>query len=89
MQLQYLFLSTLLIPVFGLGRECCCDRYSQFSFSNAGDIVAQCKRTWAAVRNGQSGEDYCNSAYCIQQQEWWNAGALSKCVVAGYQCGKS
>ncbi|PGH02952.1 hypothetical protein AJ79_07489 [Helicocarpus griseus UAMH5409] len=84
---QLLAFSSLLLPALAIGRECCCDRYSQFSLDNADKIVAQCKRTWSAVKNGASGEDYCNSAFCIQQQPWnepWNAG---KCVVAGYQCG--
>ncbi len=89
MQLKPLvLLSTFLIPVLAIGRECCCDRYSQFDIDNKDDVVAHCKNLWADVAAGRSSEDYCESGYCIQQQSWVDVPNLGKCVVAGYQCGK-
>ncbi|EEH40218.2 hypothetical protein PAAG_02273 [Paracoccidioides lutzii Pb01] len=84
---QLLALSSFLIPALAIGRECCCDRYSQFALENEAKIVAQCKTTWSAVKNGASGEDYCNSVFCIQQQSWIKPWLAGKCTLAGYQCG--
>ncbi|KAH8591026.1 hypothetical protein B0O99DRAFT_598557 [Bisporella sp. PMI_857] len=91
MQLK-LLISTFVIPIFvipvlAIGRQCCCDRYSQFGLTNAEGVVAHCKSLWADVAAGRSGEDYCESGYCIQQQSWVNIPNAGKCVVAGYQCG--
>ncbi|KAI9808217.1 MAG: hypothetical protein M1825_004674 [Sarcosagium campestre] len=80
-----LILATLMAGTNALGRECCCDRYTQFSLPNQEGIVASCKALWADVAAGRSNEDYCNSVFCIQQtSDPWAAG---KCGVAGYQCG--
>src|SRR4051794_26428930 len=90
--LSYFFtLLPIVIPTLAIGRECCCDRYSQFNIDNKEDIVAHCKKTWANVNAGHSNEDYCESEYCIQQQpfiSFKNFGSQAFCVIAGYQCGE-
>lgn len=77
----------LAAPVFGLGRQCCCDRYRDVAIDNQQKVIDHCYGAWQASKNGASGADYCSSQFCIGQQSAWNAFGVGKCVYAGYNCG--
>lgn len=79
---------TLVASVLAIGRECCCDRYSEFSFPSANAIVAHCKQLWADVNAGKSTDDYCSGVYCVQQDPL-NPANIVKCADAALQCGMS